>query len=88
MTSMKLPQKAPDYEPLRQWALCPVSSPPPGWQHLLRGGVATWMRQMLAVPPAAVTLVPSPPATAGCVAAPLARLVAAMIEDMIAQVFS
>jgi hypothetical protein len=88
VTNVQLLHAVPDYEPLRAWAVSPVSSPPPGWQHLLRGGMATWVRQTSAVPPAAATHAPSPPAGPGLVAAPLARLVAAMIAEMIAQVCS
>ena len=50
MTTISCPE-VPDYEPLRAWALSPVSSPPPGWRHLLRGGMATWVRQTPAMPP-------------------------------------
>lgn len=82
MTSVKLLHAVPDYEPLRAWAVSPVSSPPPGWQHLLRGGLASWVRQTPAVPPATVTCAPRPPAEAGGGATPLARLVAAMIAQV------
>lgn len=85
---VKLSQEVPDYEPLRAWTVSPISSPPPGWQHLLRGGMATWVRQTSAVSPAAVTHASGPPAGPGLVAAPLTRLVAAMIAEMIAQVSS
>jgi hypothetical protein len=70
--------EAPDYESLRAWAVSPVSSPPPGWRHLLRGGIATWVRQPLVVPPTA----PNPPGGTKPVATPLARLVAAMIAQV------
>ncbi|MGO8947561.1 MAG: hypothetical protein ACLQUY_07840 [Ktedonobacterales bacterium] len=73
--------EVPDYEPLRAWALSPVSSPPPGWRHLLRGGIATWVRQTPAVP-AAAPIEPSPPPGVWLVAAPLTRLVAAMIAQV------
>jgi hypothetical protein len=84
VTSVKLLHTVPDYEPLRAWAVCPVSSPPPGWQHLLRGGMVAWVRQTLVVPPTAS----HPPAGTKPVAALLARLLAAMIAEMIAQVSS
>ncbi len=32
------------YEAVRSWALHPVSHPPAGWAHIVRHGVATWMR--------------------------------------------
>jgi hypothetical protein len=85
---VKLSQEVPNYELLRAWAVSPVSSPPPGWQHLLRGGLATWVRQTSAVPPEAGTHAPGPAAGSRLVAAPLTRLVAAMIAEMIAQVCS
>ena len=35
----------PAYEAARSWALQPVSHPPPGWAHMVRSGLATWMRE-------------------------------------------
>ncbi len=35
----------PTYETARSWALHPVSHPPPGWAHMMRHGLATWMRE-------------------------------------------
>lgn len=35
----------PAYEVARSWALQPVSHPPLGWAHLVRHGLATWMRE-------------------------------------------
>jgi len=78
VASVKMAHAVPDYEPLRTWAVSPVSSPPPGWQHLLRGGMATWVRQTPATLPSAR----SPAAGTGLVAPPLARLLAAMIAQV------
>jgi len=35
----------PAYEVARSWALQPISRPPPGWAHMVRYGLATWMRK-------------------------------------------
>jgi hypothetical protein len=35
----------PAYEAVRSWALHPVSHPPPGWVHMVRSGLASWMRE-------------------------------------------
>ena len=75
---MQRSHAAPDYEPLRAWAVSPVSSPPPGWGHMLRGGMAAWVRQTPAMLPDA----PSSSARTGRDVAPLARLVAAMIAQV------
>ena len=40
---MMISQLEPTYEAARSWALHPISHPPPGWVHLVRYGVATWM---------------------------------------------
>jgi hypothetical protein len=78
VTTMQRSHAVPDYEPLRAWAVSPVSSPPPGWGHVLRGGMAAWVRQTPAMPPDA----PSSSARTGLDVAPLARLVAAMIAQV------
>ena len=51
MTAMQRSPAVPDDEPLRAWAASPISSPPPGWGHLLRGGMAAWVRQTPATRP-------------------------------------
>ena len=35
----------PAYEAARLWALQPISRPPPGWAHIVRSGLAIWMRE-------------------------------------------
>ena len=35
----------PAYEAARTWAVHPISHPPPGWAHIVRRGMATWMQQ-------------------------------------------
>jgi hypothetical protein len=42
---MMISELEPAYEAARSWALQPVSHPPPGWAHMVRYGLATWMRE-------------------------------------------
>ena len=42
---MMTSEREPAYEAARSWALHPVSHPPPGWAHLVRYGLASWMRE-------------------------------------------
>jgi hypothetical protein len=35
----------PAYEAARSWALQPISRPPPAWAHIVRSGLAIWMRE-------------------------------------------
>jgi hypothetical protein len=73
---MKISGLEPAYEAARTWALHPVSHPPSGWAQILRGGIATWMRERH--PP-----MKSPslhPARLGV--SPLLTIVAAMIAEV------
>jgi len=42
---MMISELEPAYEAARSWALQPISHPPPGWAHMVRHGLATWMRE-------------------------------------------
>ncbi len=42
---MMISEQEPAYEAARSWALQPVSHPPPGWAHMVRYGLASWMRE-------------------------------------------
>jgi hypothetical protein len=42
---MMISELEPAYEAARSWALHPVSHPPPRWAHMVRHGLATWMRE-------------------------------------------
>ncbi len=73
---MKSSGLEPAYEAARTWALHPVSHPPSGWVQILRGGIATWMRERH--PP-----MPSPsPQPARLSVSPLLTIVAAMIAEV------
>jgi hypothetical protein len=73
---MKISELEPAYEAARTWALYPVSHPPSGWAQILRGGIATWMRERH-------PLMKSPsPQPARLSASPLLTIVAAMIAEV------
>jgi hypothetical protein len=42
---MMISELEPAYEAARSWVLQPVSHPPPGWAHMVRSGLASWMRE-------------------------------------------
>jgi hypothetical protein len=42
---MTIAELEPAYEAARWWAVQPVSHPPPGWVHIVRRGLATWMHE-------------------------------------------
>ena len=76
---MNRSEREPAYEVARSWALQPVSHPPPGWAHMVRHGLATWMRERqpsirLAAPE--VALDPRPDCSG------LLTIVAAMIGEV------
>jgi len=69
----------PAYEAARSWVLQPVGRPPPGWAHMLRSGLATWLQERqeassLAAPE--VALDPRPNSSG------LLTIVAAMIAEV------
>lgn len=69
----------PAYEAARSWTLHPVGRPPPGWAHMVRHGLATWMQERqpmgsLAAPE--VALIPQPTCSG------LLTIVAAMIAEV------
>jgi hypothetical protein len=68
----------PAYEAARSWALHPVSHPPPGWAHMVRTGIATWVREehRPTVPPALT----SQPVHLSV--SPLLTIVAAMLAEV------
>jgi hypothetical protein len=66
------------YEAGRTWALQPVSHPPAGWAQIVRGGIATWVRETH--PP---VVAPQPAQEAAQLTlSPLLTLVAAMIAEV------
>lgn len=69
----------PAYEAARSWALHPISRPPPGWAHMLRSGLASWMqeRQPEACQPAPQPALIKRPDCSG-----LLTIVAAMIAEV------
>lgn len=75
---MKISELEPAYEAARTWALQPVSHPPAGWAHMVRTGIATWVREehRPTVPPA----LPSQPVHLSV--SPLLTIVAAMIAEV------
>ncbi len=69
----------PAYEAVRTWALHPVSHPPPGWAHLVRYGLATWMRER---PPSVRQAVPEVALDPRPDCSGLLSIVAAMIVEV------
>jgi hypothetical protein len=72
----------PLYESLRTWALHPTAVRPPGWAHVLGGGLAHWMHAGQRLPVVAcsqTTVHAGPPRLAE-----LPRLLAAMIAEVFA----
>jgi hypothetical protein len=75
---MKMPALESAYEGARTWAVHPISHPPSAWAHLVRRGMASWMRE---TPPEVETLKPfSQPARLDV--SPLLTIVAAMIAEV------
>lgn len=75
---MKMPALEPAYEAARTWAVHPISHPPPAWAHLVRRGMATWMRE---TPPERES--PKPLSQlARLDVSPLLAIVAAMIAEV------
>ena len=75
---MKLPALEGAYEAARTWAAHPISHPPPGWAHIVRDGMASWMQHTLPEMEA-----PKPrPEPARLDVSPLLTLVAAMIAEV------
>ncbi len=68
----------PAYEAARMWALHPISHPPSRWAQLLRGGIATWVRQTH--PPMASPSLEQK--SAHLSVSPLLTIVAAMIAEV------
>jgi hypothetical protein len=75
---MKGPRLEPVYEEARTWAVHPISHPPPGWAHIVRRGIATWMRET----PAGMETPKSLPQPARLDVSPLLTIVAAMIAEV------
>ncbi len=71
-------EREPAYEAARSWALQPAGRPPPGWAHMVRTGIATWVREehRPTVPPALT----SQPVHLSV--SPLLTIVAAMIAEV------
>ncbi len=69
----------PAYEAARSWALQPVGRPPPGWAHMVRHGLATWMRERQ---PAASLAAPEVAFLKRSDYSPLLTIVAAMIAEV------
>ncbi len=75
---MKMPALEGAYEAARTWAVQPISHPPPGWAHIVRRGMASWMQQ---TPPEMEAPKPfSQPARLDV--SPLLTIVAAMIAEV------
>lgn len=75
---MKISGLEPVYEAARTWGLHPVSHPPSGWAQILRGGIATWLRERHLLVPSQ-----SPePLSARLGVSPLLTIVAAMIAEV------
>ena len=66
------------YEAARAWALHPISHPPPGWAQILRGGIASFLREK----PAPVGSASLSQEFAYLSHSPLLTLVAAMIAEV------
>jgi hypothetical protein len=75
---MKSSRLEPAYEAARTWALHPVSHPPSGWAQILRGGLASWMRETQ-TPMVSASLLPQ---SARLSVSPLLTMVAAMIVEV------
>ena len=75
---MKLPAREPAYEAARTWVVQPISHPPPGWAHIVRCGMASWMQHTLPEMEAPKPL--QEPARLDV--SPLLTLVAAMIAEV------
>jgi hypothetical protein len=67
------------YEAARSWALQPISRPPPGWAHMVRYGLAIWMRERQPAVNLAVSGVALPKKSDG---SGLLTIVAAMIAEV------
>ena len=75
---MKMPALEPAYEAARTWAVHPISHPSPAWTHIVRRGMATWMR----LTPQEMES-PKPLSQLACLdVSPLLTLVAAMIAEV------
>lgn len=75
---MKMPALEPAYEAARTWAIHSIAHPPSAWAHLVRRGMATWIRE---TPPEVETPKPfSQPARLDV--SPLLTIVAAMIAEV------
>lgn len=66
------------YEASRTWAVQPISHPPSGWAHIVRRGIATWMRET----PSEVGSPTSLHEPARLDISPLLTIVAAMIAEV------
>jgi len=75
---MKISGLEPRYEAARAWALHPVSHPPSGWAQLVRGGIATWVRET----PAPMASPQPTPQPAHLSVSPLLTIMAAMIGEV------
>jgi hypothetical protein len=75
---MMISELEPAYEAARSWALSPVSHPPPGWAHIVRHGLATWMRERQPSAPQA----PQEAILKRCDCSGLLTIVAAMIAEV------
>jgi hypothetical protein len=69
----------PAYETARWWAVQPVSHPPPGWAHIVRHGLATWLQERR---PATRQAAPQETALKRSERSGLLTLVAAMIAEV------
>jgi hypothetical protein len=71
-------EREPAYEAARSWALQPVGRPPPGWAHMVRTGIATWVREehRSTAPPALTSQ------AVHLSVSPLLTIVAAMIAEV------
>ncbi len=75
---MKSAWMDPTYEAARAWGLHPVSHPPSGWAQILRGGIASWLREKHPSLPSQ----PPEPLCARLGVSPLLTIVAAMIAEV------
>lgn len=76
---MKREALEPAYEAARSWALQPVGRPPPTWAHVLRHGLAIWMRER---PPARSLVAPEVALLKRPDCSGLLTIVAAMIAEV------